>query len=422
MSAHPQSPTTRPGEPLTMLRRLAVASVIFTAACAGSQKTGDAPAEGQKQLTKEERLRITNQPPFDLAACFPREQTLPSPANEGVLVGALLSVRPNVLECLVDPANRGPAASTKVTVKTTVNAQGGTHAITGENLTPAGTQCIQQVLDTHVKPAPLAADAKPVEATYAYDHATANNPSVTMGINEGSDFSGAVRLAEKSWCECFTGFKATTPPVLASDIHIMKGQPTPSEVTFKPSGNTEGDQLAACLKTKVAALPAKTTAELKFPFRFVFFNSQAPVETAASLPPELRFFQLELARTQAAAASAISFGARTNAAETYDAVVQKYSKTKDYKLFDELSSKCSALVESATAWVTALKTQETVDQTTLALVQELKTKEESWAPVETASQEALANTQKDLTAAQQRLAADQGACPKKSYNAAPKKK
>ncbi|RYZ34809.1 MAG: hypothetical protein EOO71_37805 [Myxococcaceae bacterium] len=406
-----------------MLRHLAVASVILTAACAGQQKAGDAAApEGQKQMTKEERLRITNQPPFDLASCFPKTQTLPSPANEGVLVGALLSVRPDVLECLVDPAHRGPAAATKVTVKTTVNAQGGTHAITGENLTPAGQQCIQQVLDTHVKPAPLAADAKPVEATYAYDHANANNPSVTMGINEGSDFSGTVRLAEKSWCECFANFKATTPPVLSADIHIMPGQPNPTEVVFKPSGSTEGDQLSSCMQAKVAGMPTKSANELKFPFRFVFFNSQAPVETAASLPPELRFFQLELARTQSAATSAISFGARTNAAETYDAVVQKYSKTKDYRLFDELSSKCAALVESANAWVTALKTQETVDQTTLALVQELKAKEESWAPVETASQEALANTQKDLTAAQQRLAADQGACPKKSYNAPAKKK
>ncbi|RYZ44896.1 MAG: hypothetical protein EOO72_05190, partial [Myxococcaceae bacterium] len=213
----------------------------------------------------------------------------------------------------------------------------------------------------------------------------------------------------------------STPPVLASDIHIVKGQPTPTEVVFKPSGSTEGDQLASCLQAKMAAMPATTTGELKFPFRFVFFNSQAPVETAASMPPELRFFQLELARTQTAAASAIAFGARTNAADTYDAVVQKYTKTKDYKLFDELSSKCQALVDSATKWVDALKAQETVDQTTLKLVQELKAQKEDWAPVETASQEALANTQKDLSAAQQRLAADQGACPKKSYTA-PKKK
>jgi hypothetical protein len=404
-----------------MLRRLAVASVILTAACAGQQKTGDA-AEGHKELTKEERTRITNQSPFDLAACFPREQTLPAPANEGVVVGALLSVRPDVLECLVDPANRGPAASTKVVVKTTVNAQGATHAITGENLTPAGTACVQKVLDTGVKPAALAADAKPVEASYEYDHATANNASVTMGINEGSDFSGAVRLAEKNWCDCFAGFKAATPPVLTADITLMKGQPTPSEVVFKPSGSTEGDQLASCLQAKVAATPAKSTGDqLKFPFRFVFFNSAAPVEASATMPPELRFFQLELARTQTAAASAIAFGARTNAADTYDAVVQKYTKTKDYKLFDELSSKCNALVESAGKWVEALKAQETVDQTTLTLVQELKAKEANWAPVETASQEALANTQKDLSAAQQRLNADQGACPKKSYTA-PKKK
>lgn len=62
-----------------MLRRLAVASVILTAACAGQQKTGDAATEGHKEMTKEERLRITNQPPFDLAACFRMSGPCPPP-------------------------------------------------------------------------------------------------------------------------------------------------------------------------------------------------------------------------------------------------------------------------------------------------------------------------------------------------------
>ncbi|GEN08174.1 hypothetical protein SAMN05443572_106401 [Myxococcus fulvus] len=414
MSAPSQS---YPRENNRMLRRLVVASVVFTAACAGQQKPAeDAAANGNggKPVSTEERVRIGNQPAFDVASCFPRELDLP-PSNQGVLVGAMLTTRPEVLECLVSPSNRGPAEKTVVTVKTTVTDTSATHAISGDNLTPTGQQCVQGVVDKLVKPKLLAKGAAAVESTATFEHDTGSSASVKFGVNDGSDFSGAVRLAQQEWCDCYAGYKGATPPVLTSHVTLVKGQPT-AEVTFDASGSTEGDQLAACLKTKVLAVPAKvSTDKLTYPHRFVHFNSNA-TEATSSLPPQLRFFQLEVVRNQRAADAAIAFGARAAAAEAFEAVVAKYQKTKDYKLFDELSGKCNNLVEAAQGWVKALEAQQVVDQASVALVQELKTTDaEGWTPVETASQTALTNTQKDLSTAQARVEADQKACPKKSY-------
>ncbi|HVG57590.1 MAG TPA: hypothetical protein VNA24_03490 [Hyalangium sp.] len=392
-----------------MLRRLAIASVLVTAACAGQQKTGDDAAAA---ATVQERMRITNQPYFDVALCHPKQLTLPQPPNQGILVGALVSTRPQVMECLVNPKHRGPAASTKVTVKTSVTDQAATHTITGENLTPEGQQCIQAVVNKAVQLQPLAQGTAPVEAETQFIHELNNSPSITFGINDGSDFSGEVRLAQEQWCDCYAGFADKAPPVLTAKITLKKASPTPADVTFEPSGSTEGDQLAACLKQKILALPAKVKSdELSFPHRFVHFHAQVS-EPAANLPPELRFYQLEQVRSQRAADAAIAFGTRANAAETYDAIVSKYQKSKDWKLVPELKEKCAALVKAADTWVTALEAQLAVDQATVTLVSELKAKDEGWATVETASQGSLTNTQKDLETAKQRRQADEGACPK----------
>lgn len=392
-----------------MLRRLAIGAVLVTAACAGQQKKEAAAAAA---ATVQERMRITNQPVFDVAVCHPRTLELPQPPNQGILVGALVSTRSQVMECLVDPKDRGPAATTKVTIKTTVNDQAATHTITGENLTPDGQACVQNVVNKAVPVQPLAKGGTPVEAEASFIHELNNSPAVSFGVNEGSDFSGEVRLAQPQWCDCYAAFTTQAPPVLTAKITLKKASPTAADVTFEPSGNTEGDQLAACLKQKIMTLPAKVSSdELSFPHRFVHFHAQA-TEPAANLPPELRFYQLELVRGQRAADAAIAFGQRANAAEAYDAIVAKYQKSKDWKLVPELKEKCAALVKSADGWVSAIEAQQAAEQATVTLVQELKAKDEGWTAVEAKSQEALTATQKDLETAKQRRQADEGACPK----------
>ncbi len=392
-----------------MLRRIAIASVALTSACATQQ------AAQKQSVPVEERMRITNQSPYDVAVCQPRDMELPQPANQGILVGAVVSTKPQVMECLVDPKSRGPEKSTRVVVKTTVTEEGGTHAITGENLTPEGLACVQNVVDTRVKLAALTKGAQPVESEAVFVHEAGNSATVTFGINDGSDFSGTVRIAQSTWCDCYADFTNKAPPILKADVHLKKGTETPVEITFDPVGTPEGDKLTACLQQKMMTLPVNLGSdELKFPHRFIHFHSQA-TEPAAELPPELRFFQLELVRGQRAADSAIAFGSRANAAESYDAIVAKYQKTKDWKLGDEMTAKCKLLVDAAQKWVGTIEAQLQVDEATLANVQELVAKDAAWADVETKSQEAVNNTLQDLGAAKQRLQADIAACPKTSY-------
>ncbi|MBZ4422548.1 hypothetical protein [Myxococcus sp. RHSTA-1-4] len=397
-----------------MLRRLAVASFALTAACAGTQKT-DGAAQGP--TSTEERVRITNQPPFDLVACFPREAKMPAQTSEAVILGALLSVRPQVQECLVDPKNRGPAPTTKVQVKTTVTDQATTHAVTGENLTPEGTACIQKLVDAQVQPALLAKGSAPVEATIPFEQTASGMNSVTFGINEGSDFTGAVRLGLPGWCDCYAGFKDAVPPTLTAKVKLVKAQQTPAEVTFEASGTTEGDQVSACLKQKMMALPAKLSSdELGFSYRFVHFNSGASEEAAAKMAPELQFLQMDLVRTQRAADAAMADGARATAAKAFAEVVERYQKTKNYKLFDELESKCNALVAADARIVETLQARQQTEKAALTIAQEMKTKDaEGWTDAEAATQKNLDETVKELADAQKLAAQDKAACPKKTY-------
>lgn len=397
-----------------MMRRIAIASVFLVTGCAGMQEA----QKKQGPTTTEERMRITNQPPFDVAVCQPKALTLPQPTNEGILVGALLSTRPEVMECLVDPKARGEAETTRVVVKTTVNEQGGTHAITGENLTPEGTACIQKVVDTRVPLTALGAGAQPVTSESTFVHEVGGSASVKFGLNPGSDFSGTVRLAQDSWCECYAPFTTKAPPQLKATVDLKKGTPNPAEITFDPTNTPEGDQLAACLQAKMMALPAAIeVTELKFPYRFTHFHSQA-TEASADMSPELRFYQLDLLRNQRAANTAMAFGARANAAEIYEAVINKFQKTpqrKQYDLLPELTTKCNALVEASKQSVDALSAQLQAEQQSLANVQELKAKDAAWGELEGKLQESVTATEGDVKSAQERLKADQGACPKVNY-------
>src|SRR5690242_4211711 len=202
------------GRSPSMMRRIAIASVLLAAGCAGQQ---GAQQKTQGPTTTEERMRITNQSPFDVAVCQSKTPTLPQPPNQGILVGAILATRPEVMECLVDPKSRGEADTTRVVVKTTVNEQGGTHALSGENLTPEGTACIQKVLDARVPLSALPKGAQPVASESTFVHEAGNSPKVKFGINPGSDFSGAVRLAQPTWCDCYAPFTHKAPPILKAN-------------------------------------------------------------------------------------------------------------------------------------------------------------------------------------------------------------
>ncbi len=388
-----------------MLRRAAVASLVLAASCAPVQKQGG-PAE--------ETTRVSNQQPFDIAVCQSSQAVqLPQPANPDVLLGALSAARPQVMECLVPPTSRGPGKATRVVVKSSLSEQGGKHTVSGENLTPEGQACVQKVVDDLVPLVALPKGAAPVSAEAEFTHEQGRSLAVTLGMDAGSDYSGAVRLGQPRWCDCYAGYTTQVPPTLMAHVQLAKVQATPAEVTFDPATNPEGTALATCLQQKMMAVPVTPPPDtLRFSRRFIHFNSKA-TEPSTDPLPEQRFLQAELVRQQRSAGSTLGFGARNSAAEAYDALVLNYQKSKDSKLLPQLSAACDRLVEADAKWSSTVEAQLKAGQQSLAIVQELKTQDAAaWTSVATQSQEAVNSSQEEQSHAQKQLEADREACAK----------
>src|SRR4051812_38506592 len=111
-----------------MKRVFPAALAVALCACATPQAK---PAE-----PKAEQQRITNLGYYDVGACELKPPAVPDVANPEVLIGVLVAARPHVMECLVDPKNRGPEKNTQVVVDSTLVQSGVEHKVTGANLTP----------------------------------------------------------------------------------------------------------------------------------------------------------------------------------------------------------------------------------------------------------------------------------------------
>jgi hypothetical protein len=238
---------------------------------------------------------------------------------------------------------------------------------------------------------------------------------------------GAISLARPQVMECLVPptsrgeakntrvvVKATvTPEEGKYDVQLAQGQTAPAEVSFDPVTMPEGTALATCLQQKMMALPVKAPPDaMRFSRRFIHFNSKA-TEPSTDPLPEQRFLQLGFVRQQRSAASTMAFGARDSAAETYDAAVLKYQKSKDRKLLPELSAKCNQVVEADAKWASAVEAQLQADQLSLTIAQELTAKDAAaWSAATANVQEALNSTQEELNRAQSRHKADQEACSK----------
>jgi hypothetical protein len=392
------------------LRHAAVASLAFTAACVPVQKQGDASTAQALQDT----VRVSNQPPFDMAVCQPAQPLqLPQPVNPDILLGALSLARPQIMECLVAPTSRGEAKNTRVVVKATVTPEGGKYDVSGENLSSEGQACVRKAVETLVPLAASPAGSALVTVEGEFTHDQSRSVAVTFGSDVGSDYSGAVRLGQPQWCDCYAAYTTQVPPTLMAHVQLAKERTTPAEVTFDPVTTPEGTALATCLQQKMMALPVKAPPDaMRFSRRFIHFNSKASEPSTDPLP-EQRFLQGELVRQQSAAASTMAFGARDSASESYDAAVLKYQKTKDRKLLPELRAKCNQVAEADAKWAGAVEAQLKATQLSLSIIQELKAKDAAaWSPAEASVQEALTSTQEELNRAQSRHKADQEACSK----------
>src|SRR5512139_446886 len=188
------------------MRRAALAVVVF--ACGGL--IGCATQQGAQGGPKTEQQRITNIGYFDLKNCWPGKVEL-KPVTKEAVIGFLVNSRPELNECFVDPKNRGPADVTHAVIKMTVNEQGPSFDVQGENLTPAGTECVKTVLSSRASVEPLPAGAAPVEGQIDFQHKIGVSPAVRMGVNEASDATGAIRLAIPKWCDCFAPWENKAP-------------------------------------------------------------------------------------------------------------------------------------------------------------------------------------------------------------------
>lgn len=403
-------------------------TLMFAAALLGCGPAPDPAAEGQgAATTKMEQLRIVNISQSDLGVCFPKPPAVSGAVNAEVLTGLLVAARPQVMECLVDPTRRGAEKDTRVTVKSTLGASGVEHAVTGENLTPEGVKCIREALGRYFATIPSgalsapAAGGAPVTAQAPFQHVAGVSPSVKLGLNEGSDVSGTVRLMQSTWCDCYAEWKDAPPRTLKAKIKLTKpadgakGGAAPSDVTFDPTNDPAADKVAACLKDKVKGLRFNVTSdEVTIPYTFLFLNSLHDGGITEA-PPEIRFAQLDALRGQRAAVAVIAVGGRSAAAVTYDGLVQKYKAKASSVTVEELKDKCAALLKADDGWVAAIERQLDIEQKTLALTTELKANDPQWAKVEGTVQSNVDATKKDLETAKKTRTDDAGICPKERF-------
>ena len=128
------------------MNRILPCAALVLAACATPSASSGSGAKKADPAPVVEKQRIVNISHFDVGSCAAPTLALPDPLNMEGVVGALVLARPGVLECFVDPKNRGPDAESGAAVKATVSESGAAYEVTGTNLTPAGVSCIETAL------------------------------------------------------------------------------------------------------------------------------------------------------------------------------------------------------------------------------------------------------------------------------------
>lgn len=438
------------------------AAVVALAGCAGQQ----AETKGGPTETKQAEENVV---PYDLYNCWPRKVDVPAPVNLAGLTAVWVVAQPEVSECLVDPAARGPALNTDVTVNFADTEQGPTVDVTGQNLTPQGADCIKKAVLGAGNVAPLAAGAKPVTAQLKISHVLGQSPALRKGLNEISDLAIPIRLAAPQMCECFQPWKQAAPSSFIAQLDVKKAGAAASTGEQKPEGqqgqqaasasnvtvnfvpyaepaaaaqpaaqggqaqqpaapaaaptmDATTQQVTSCVAQKIQALKLQPTSEeVRFQLPFLFTNTAANV-SVTNAPSFVRFYQLDGLRRQRAADAALAVAKRADAVSMYDQMVRAYNANKKTlrgtKLMDtikELSNKCQEMVSADDTWKAANESQLEIDQRTLTLAKELAAKDPKWNGAVTAAQKQVDGDQKDLAQITKQRGNDERICPKAHY-------
>jgi hypothetical protein len=345
---------------------------------------------------------------------------MPAALNGEALTGLLVTARPLVLECLVDPRHRGAKDGTRVAIKSTVSGGKIEHAVSGDNMTPDGERCVRAALDGYLSVVPgwaskLSAVSEPVTAEVQVRHTEGVAPTVKLGVNEASDVAGTVRLAQGSACGCYAPWKSASgagpqPRALKATIKVVRG--AAPQASFVAVSDPAAQEVAACLQEKIGGLKVQTKSnEVDVPYAFYFIHSNVFTPLAGA-PPDLQFQQADALRNRVAAESVIALGGRTNAAQAYDALVKKFKAAPQSVPLADLQQSCAALLAADDQWGQALSRQLEIDKRTLSIVQELKASDPSWGEAATAAQRTVGATEQDIATAKQMRASDAESCPK----------
>ena len=375
----------------------------------------------------QEKTKVSNFLPFDLAVCFLEAPKVDPPITETALNGLWIMARPLVLECLADTrlyvAGKSPAFKISITVDET----GYHRSIESDGLTAFGKTCLDGAVGKVTPPiAALAAGSKPVTFSEKVPEVAASQ-QIKFGINTFSDVAGTVRLAMPSLCSCFAPFKDGPAPAPMT----LKVTVTPSPERFKqPDGgfpkpadvtvNDGPEPMKACIADKLDALPfgIKSNDQIQIRYEFDFLNSGATSSDVSALPDWLKFAQLDAMEAPLAAASQLALSKKVAAADHYNELVQKYkalTKTdpkKAHTMVNELVLSCKRMVTQDDAQIAALQKEAQLAHATLALATSLKAKDPSWANAEAAAQKATTEAETRVTKAKEFRAADEKVCPK----------
>lgn len=403
------------------MRRAVVAVVVGALGSFGCATTG----EQQKAEPKTEQQRVTNIGYFDLKNCWPGVVDLPKPVTKEALIGFLVSSRPEISECFVNPKHRGPEQTTRAVIAATVDQKGETYEVTGENLTPEGIECVKKVLTARGGIEALPEGAQPVQGQIDFQHKVGASPAVVLGINEASDVTGTLRLEMGNWCDCFEPWKTAPPKSFDGTVSLVKAQPTPTSVDFQPTEDATVQQVQACVREKVMPLNLPHSSEqLKVPMRVLLIHSGINEPLPEGVPPELQFTQLEMLRAQRAGDVAMTLGTRTVVGQAWDKLVADYKaqaeaakKTKKLPsiTLKQLQDQCAELLAADEAWIASLEKQLENEQRTLQFVQQRAQQDPAWQDVVPAAQKQVEGAQADLANAKKTREEDAAACPKARY-------
>ncbi|MFO0763146.1 MAG: hypothetical protein U0359_42305, partial [Byssovorax sp.] len=210
------------------MKRAALLALTLTACSAAAPDAPQTPAptSAPTAAPKIEQQQLGNTGWLDVATFASDPPALPAVISTEVLLGVELLARPFVLECLVDPTHRGADKRTHAVIDASLGDGGVTHKVSGDNMTPAGTKCIEAALGKWTASMPAlnakAAAGAGVSAHIEIDHVAGVQPAVVFGQNEGSDVAGTIRLAVAGWGDCFTAWKSAPPRQLKGSLELTK--------------------------------------------------------------------------------------------------------------------------------------------------------------------------------------------------------